>query len=377
MKITEIKHVTLTDEQVHAFRMSRSFLSSNPEVDPLVIASGLFGVQAQVFSAGKLALGIRSGKNESEIDALFAQKNGMIKTWAMRGTLHAFAAKDLPLLSAAIGFDTEVRYIRHWKNNYGVKEADSIKLLQTLESLISITPKTKREFSAEASDSLGEWVKPIIENGWGGAVKSLCNMGIAVFGEQRGQEVTFTRRERYIPKWKTINPENAQDDILRRYLHTYGPASLSDFSYWLGRSIAFVKNIWERVHSELQEVQIGGRKACILRTDTRFIKSLGPISSQFALLPFFDVYLLPHRKKEHLVEDMHYKKIFRAAGWISPSIIHNGRVIGVWKMERSKEKIRITGSPFTKLDRKHKDLLREKAASIGNYFDLKISLRGF
>ncbi|MFI5264749.1 MAG: winged helix DNA-binding domain-containing protein, partial [Candidatus Kapaibacterium sp.] len=310
----------ITAGQARSFRLRKSFLLGNPHTDPIEISSKLCGIQAQVLSAAKLSLGIRSGRNADEIEKYFHTKNGLVKTWTMRGTLHAIPAKDISLYSSALGFDTIDRYILHWKKNYDITKKDSLQLIETLDSLLTTTPKTKREFSAPAAEQLGAWVKPIIENGWGGAIKCLCNQGLAVFSEPRGQEVTFARRERYLSKWIDRNPEEAQDTILRMYLSTYGPSTVSDFSYWLGRPVPFVQKIWDRLQPELLEVHIAGKRSFLLRTGKKDLLSAKPLSSHFKLLPFFDAYLLPHRKKAELVEDRHYKKIFRSAGWISQSI---------------------------------------------------------
>jgi hypothetical protein len=365
----------ISPDQARAFRLHRSFLLGNTNSDPIEIASQLCGVQAQVFSAGKLSLGVRSGKNAMKIDELFARKNGLIKTWTMRGTLHAVAASDLPLFSAALGFDTVDRHILHWKKNYGIEKENSIALIETLGSLLTSSPRTKREFSAEAADRLGEWVKPLIENGWGGAIKCLCNMGAAVFSEQKGQEVTFSRRERYITKWNEPDPHEAQDTLLRKYLSAFGPSTAGDFSYWLGRTVPFAQEIWKRIQPELQEVGLGGKQAFILKKDRMAIENIDTPSSHITLLPFFDIYLFPHRKKEHLVEAKHYKKIFRTAGWISQTLISMGKVKGIWELEKSPTRQSIAVKPFAKLTIEEKNLLRGKVADLENYYGMKTRLR--
>lgn len=365
----------ISHEQARAFRLHRSYLLGNTNPDPIEIASRICGVQAQVFSAGKLSLGVRSGKNAAEIEKLFARKNGLIKTWTMRDTLHAIAARDLPLFSAALGFDTIDRYILHWKKNYDIEREKTISLIETLGSLLTVTPKTKRAFSAEAADTLGEWVKPLVENGWGGAIKCLCNMGDAVFAEQMGQQVTFSRRERYLTKWKELDPHEAQDTLLRKYLSAYGPSTVSDFSYWLGRSVPFAQEIWKRLRRELQEVEIAGKPAYMLGEDRSAFEHIDVPPSHITLLPFFDVYLFPHKKKEHLVEARHYKKIFRTAGWISQTLISAGKVQGVWELEKSGNLQSIAVKPFVRLTAEEKDLLRDNVKVLENYYGIKTRLR--
>src|SRR5438874_8884630 len=62
----------------------------------------MIGVQAQVMSAAELALGARVDRlRPADVQAALWQERTLVKTWAMRGTIHLFAAEDLPLVVAA------------------------------------------------------------------------------------------------------------------------------------------------------------------------------------------------------------------------------------------------------------------------------------
>jgi hypothetical protein len=366
--------LTLTEDQVLSFRLHRNYLIEQ-QPKPITIVSTLAGLQAQVFSAAKLGLGVRSGLNASEIESYFTRKNGIVKTWAMRGTLYALAAKDLSLFSAALGYDVEERYLAHWKKNYGLDKKRALQLIETLHSLLTTEPKTRREFSREATELLGDWVEPLIVNGWGGAIKCQCDLGNAVFSEAKGQETSFVRREVYVSNWKKHDPQEAQDELLRRYLSSFGPATASDFGFWLGKKAPVVKAIWDRVSPELTEVDVNGKKAFIFSKDRSLIKNLDPLRDHISLLPLFDAYLLSHRKKSHLVEDKHYKKIFRIAGWITPTVLYNGRTVGLWTMEKKKGMIVISVKGFAKLDSLVKQAIRTKGETIGKYFETAVRVK--
>ena len=48
------------------------------------------------------------------------------------------------------------------------------------------------------------------------------------------------------------------------------------------------------------------------------------------LLPYFDVYLLAHGFKEHFLKPQFYKRVYRNQGSISPVVLINGEIAGVW-----------------------------------------------
>jgi hypothetical protein len=364
----------VTQEQVDAFRLHRSFLIPS-NTSPVTVASKLAGIQAQVFSAAKLSLGLRSNATAGEIEKYFSKPNGIVKTWAMRGTLYALAASDLSLFCAAFGSDATERYLRHWKRLYDINEKSSEQLIEAIGDSLSLTPKTRKQIALEVCSVLGDWTKPLIENGWGGAVKYHCELGNAVFSEVKGTETSFVRRERYVKQWKEYSANEAHDEILRRYLAAFGPSNPSDFGYWLGRKMPLIRDTWSRIEPEMLSVEYGGKKGFILKKDKVTIQNIEPVTESLRLLPFFDVYLLAHRKKEHLVADKHYKKIYRNAGWISETLLMNGKAKGIWEAEEKKHLINIRIKPFEKLTSDTKELLVEEKLRLEHYFGKTIRFR--
>src|SRR5690349_3594344 len=99
---------TLTWDEVVRFRSARHLLthklSDGEEAGPPVLQaiSTRGGIQAQVASAAELSLWARmDGLKTGEIDEMLSQKL-LVKTWAMRGTLHLLTADDLPVYVAAM-----------------------------------------------------------------------------------------------------------------------------------------------------------------------------------------------------------------------------------------------------------------------------------
>jgi len=49
------------------------------------------------------------------------------------------------------------------------------------------------------------------------------------------------------------------------------------------------------------------------------------------LLPAFDTFLLAHAEKDHLVEKKYYQRVYRSLGQISPVVLVDGRIAGIWR----------------------------------------------
>ena len=102
--------------QVNAWRLSQHYLSPRLKRQDFVEAvTRTGGIQAQVMSAAELALWARvDGLTREDIQTALWQDRTLIKTWAMRGTLHLISASELPLHVAA----RSLYEARNWTNYF-------------------------------------------------------------------------------------------------------------------------------------------------------------------------------------------------------------------------------------------------------------------
>jgi hypothetical protein len=98
--------IALTWNQVHAWRLAQHGLAPRlSRQDFLQAVSRTGGIQAQVMSAAELALWARvHDLSRADIQTALWQERSLIKTWAMRGTLHLLSTDELPsMLQRAAG----------------------------------------------------------------------------------------------------------------------------------------------------------------------------------------------------------------------------------------------------------------------------------
>jgi winged helix DNA-binding protein len=95
-------------------------------------------------------------------------------------------------------------------------------------------------------------------------------------------------------------------------------------------------------------VSVKGRRGYMLATDLKRLPRRPP-GINVQLLPNFDPYLMGRSSRDHLFEAMHRSKVTRTAGWISPVLLVDGRVEGVWSHTLSKQKVRVEIKPFESL----------------------------
>jgi hypothetical protein len=86
-------------ESVLAWRVERQHLARRAK-DPLAVISDVCGLHAQVMSSAQLTLWARV-EDPPEVEELLWERRVLVKTWAMRGTLHLLRNDELPLYVAA------------------------------------------------------------------------------------------------------------------------------------------------------------------------------------------------------------------------------------------------------------------------------------
>jgi hypothetical protein len=86
------------------------------------------------------------------------------------------------------------------------------------------------------------------------------------------------------------------------------------------------------------------------------------------LLPNFDSYLLAHREKDHLLTERHYKRVYRNQGWISPVVLIDGVIAGVWSHKLQGKRLLVDIEPFGKLSKAERAGIKQEAESLALFF---------
>jgi len=230
---------------------------------------------------------------------------------------------------------------------------------------------TRKELAQRVVVVLGGKAKRWVEHSWGGIVKLACLQGLVCFGPNRGKEITFVRCDKWLPQLKEMPVEEAEETLLRRYLHGYGPAGLRDFAAWSGMTVGEAAPILERLGSEVVEVEVEGKLVFALREDLEELQNAALDDGEqcVRLLPNFDCFMLGHKDKSHLVVEAYYKRVYRKAGWLSPVVLVNGHVLGVWSHKQRGKRLRITIEPFTKVSRTIRKEIHKEATDLARLFD--------
>jgi len=343
------------------------------------------GAQAQLLSAAQLSLWSRVRDLQIAQVEEALSKRTLVKASCMRRTLFLVPGKHLAIFvrGSARRAEKEIR----WARGKGVPDrlVDAA-IDAALEALHQ--PLTRPEIAERVSRTLGVRMRAIPGGGWGSRRKiaavpvgkltypvvDLLHLaaarGVVCYGPNRGNEPTFVRADAWIPQWQDIPREQAEGILLRRYLRAFGPATPTDFALWTGLSLTEARQIWAREQADFASVNVEGWEAAVLREDLDELAQAKFERPLIRLLPYFDVFLLGHKEREHLVTMKDRPRVYRAQGWIAPVVLVDGRATAVWEHAREGNRLRVKVAKFGSVSRRITAGIREEARDLGRFLGI-------
>src|SRR5205809_2609590 len=227
-----IDEFTLGAPLVSAFRMHRHDLDlRGPSSRLPSVVGDVCGVQAQVTAMARIALWARLRQlTLDDVERALVGKRTIVKTWSMRGALHLLASKDLLLYLRGL-MPTRLPREQRWIRGAGLKEEETTAMI--LDALKD-GPVTRAQLVRFLAKKLGTKTKDWFDGGWGREtmgsntswqlVRPAVMRGLVCFGPSNGQEITFTRLDRWLPERRPMPAgDEAEDGLVRPPLPAFGP----------------------------------------------------------------------------------------------------------------------------------------------------------
>ena len=369
-------------DQVAAFRLARHHLGGPSSSSPVAkVAADMMGAQAQVVQAAMMSLRARTRTPRAEMEGALWRKRTLVRGWAMRRTLFLLPSDDFPMFVRGTSRRPEYNY------RYALKRAASkVKLDRLLElTFEELTEPTTRRGLASALKSLGYRVYSRAGGGWGDSravpwvevgssslpvgflIHTMAAKYALCSGPNEGNEATYVRADRWLPHWKDVKRDEAELELLLRYLRAFGPATVADYAIWVGMYIRDAKEVWSKASGRIAPVDVEGQGAWALASDVPLLEGAKLTGPNVHLLPFFDSFILGHRSHRNIVDESNHTKVYRPQGWVSPVLLVDGRAAGVWSFKEDKGTLEVAVSPFSELPRAALQGVRDEASGLAEF----------
>jgi hypothetical protein len=153
-----------------------------------------------------------------------------------------------------------------------------------------------------------------------------------------------------------VDKKAATEDLVRRYLAAFGPATATDMQIWSG--LKGLGAVFKEMGDEL-EVLDGGKLYDLPGAPRPGADAPAPVR----FLPAFDNVLLAHKDRTRIIDDEHRPRVITKNLRIPPTFLVDGFVAGIWKIDAKKKSATLELEPFAKLPKKaQKDLAEEGEA---------------
>ena len=246
-------------------------------------------------------------------------ERGIVRTWAMRGTLHLIAAEDVPAMLAIFASLHLKRGQRRLTELGLPPELAERSTAEAAAILAEEAPLTRHELAAR----LRERGVPVAARGQAPihVVRRAALAGVLVEVGARGRE------ELYGPLDLGPLPDRdaALAELGRRYAAAHAPATAEDFAVWSGLPAADVRRGWQDPESPSGE----------------------PDEGPVRLLPAFDEWLLGWASRDPVLPQRQAPKVLRG-GIIRPVAIADGRIFATWRLDRRRG---VELEPFARVGR--------------------------
>jgi Winged helix DNA-binding domain len=342
-------------------RFARHGFGDRPARTPAAAADRTCGLQAQDLRAGRLAVRSRSAALTDANVADAIERRTLVRSSLMRATVHLVPAADLRWLTSLLGPVIARSFATRWRQ-LGLTPAVLRRARAVLPDALAGGPHSR----VAVVDRLAQLGVRIARTGQAPAHLLLfaTTEGLVCRTPDRGREAHFALIDEWLPD-SPAGPsgDDALAEIARRYFRAFSPATAADFTAWSGlpsgRAVGLIRD-------ELTPADVNGRPGY----------RLGEVAPQrgVRLLAMYDNYLIGYRDRDEFIDSQARPTIY-VGGVIKPAVLLDGRVAGVWKLVRARQRALIQLTPFGELSRRTRDALEAEAADVGRFLDLATELK--
>ncbi len=257
------------------------------------------GIQAQYTNYAIISILLRTD-DDITINEIYA--SDVIRAWVQRETVHLITRDDFLAINNLRSSKKAWVYDYYIKHRINCK--DVINYISSLDE-----PVLSKVLSSDIKKKYGYYA-----NQWSAAL-ILANVNELIYSKLTKEGIVFNKFDS-----KVVRKATNWQSMYERYLLTYGPANVSDFSHWSGRSIkelGIVNKTDDNHENENIEIEY-------------------PI-----ILSKFDPLMVAYRDKSWIVVDNDPKIIWKTGGQIEAVIVSREGIIATWRMKCSNTKFEV------------------------------------
>ncbi|HEY4457903.1 MAG TPA: winged helix DNA-binding domain-containing protein [Pseudonocardiaceae bacterium] len=319
---------------------------------------------------------------QDRVDRLVGGEKSLLQMWSMRGAPFYLPTADAPVFTTGVLPATEKARLHLIvgveaaldRLGLGLDEAVDA-TANEIETVLSGRQLAINELGAELAERMAGALSPPQRKAWqapgpygkhqplGEGVVHFCLRlltlrGIICIAPRSANKAPFVLLGEWLgDPLPTVDPAIARADLLRRYLHCYGPSTRKDFAAWVGVQTGDVDPWWTTLEDELVPVD----QAWLLAEDLDVLRS-PPTARGVRLLPPRDPFT-QMRDREVIVDKRHHRDVWKTVGEPG-TVLADGAIAGIWRPRKNGRTLTLTVAPFTSLNKRQRTELGDEAEQV-------------
>jgi hypothetical protein len=286
----------------------------------------LAGLQAQAPFPPYYGLWSRlAGFRPDDLAELIVDRR-VVRIALMRGTIHLVSASDClllrPLLQPVLDRGFNLGYRKQ------LRGADTGAVAAAGRALVEERPRTFSELGALLAGRWPEHAPTALAQAVRALVPLVQVPPRAVWGAT-GQSA-HTSAESWLGRPLAGSP--ALEQIVTRYLGAFGPAAVRDVQAWSG--LTRLREVIERLRPGLRTFRDEHGTELFDLPDAPRPDPATP--APVRLVAEFDNLVLSHSDRSRIISDRNRKRLFTPNGIFPGTVLHNGFVVGSWRISRAR-----------------------------------------
>jgi hypothetical protein len=343
-------------------RLAAQRLTGEPCADVAAAVAWSGVVQAQEHAEALWSLALRVGGGTSDGVQAACDCGEVLRTHVLRPTWHFVAAADLRWMLRLTGARLQAKGAGRYRE-LGL-DADTFARMHEVcaATLADGEPRTRKELGAAhvaaGVDTTGQRLAHML----GHAELE----GLIASGPRRGKQHTYLLLAGRVPAAPARSREADVADLAERYFVSHGPATLRDFAWWSGLTIADGKAGVAAAGARLSVEEDDEGRAWIAAADA----PAAPVSSGALLLGVYDEMTVAYRDLRNVHADG------RATNdLLQRPIVIDGITVGTWKRVLGRREVVVEATLETRLSAGQHTALRAAAERYGAFVGLPARLK--
>jgi Winged helix DNA-binding domain len=316
-------------------RLANQHLAHQRTTDPRAIVAHLGAVQSQDYAAAQWALGLRlANVTRAALECAF-NCGAIVRTHVLRPTWHFVTPEDirwmLALTAPRIKRAMASRDRELGLNDELVARTNTI-IARALEGGKQLTRPEIGAALRVAGIAVAD----------GSVLSHLVSRaeldGVICSGALRDKQHTHVLLEERVPPVPSLSRDEAVAELVGRYFASHGPATLNDFAWWSGLTVADGRRGLEAHGSRFVSERVAGVTYWFASSGVP-TGTLGPAA---LLLPNFDEFTVAYRSRQLFYpRELISRPGPRDDAPFGNVIVIGGQVVGMWKRSVVKERLRV------------------------------------